>query len=168
MSKNFAYKNISKQFKIKEFLQETSSGLNFNQKTLQNSQDILNGLNSLESNQDSLQGSQNSLSLNHDPGGVSHVMSEIEFRTRSKSELKKICQSWKAVTFFEIKLTSLGKSPIYDMVSNIFYYLWALHSSLLKQPTSSADRRGIHSRLLRHFTARGFCTSPVIVGPTRV
>ena len=60
-------------------------------------------------------------------------MSEIEFLGMSKSELKKICQNWKAVTFFEIKLTSLGKSHIYDMVSHIFYYFWALHSSLLKQ-----------------------------------
>jgi hypothetical protein len=112
------FQKITIKINNMQLLQENSTAMIFKSESQSSNQNIFqNSLNSLQNSQYSLENSHNSLPLNQNPGAVSHVLSESEFRNRSKSELKKICRKWTAVTVLEIHLTSLGKSPLYIMVS---------------------------------------------------
>ena len=59
-------------------------------------------------------------------------MSEKDFLNRNKFELKSICNNnWKAITFFEIKITELRKNAFYIKVGKPVYKQLLLKSIVL-------------------------------------
>ena len=43
-------------------------------------------------------------------------MSEVEFKSKNREELRRICVNWKQITVFEISVSSLRRNPHYVQV----------------------------------------------------